>query len=175
MGGEALLGSPFHVKVVAGEAHGPSSLARGDGVARARQREPASFEVFLRDAAGNECSQGGEPLRVSISPRASHGGDYGEVLSVTDRLDGSFLVSYVCGLSGRYLIAITLRGEPVQGSPFAVHVPLETATPRSSAAQAQSMRAPRGASPLRAAGLRIGHGMSATPLFARDEMVFYDA
>ena len=59
---------------------------------------------------------------------------------MVDRLDGTFLVSYVAGLSGRYLIAITLRGEPLQGSPFAVHIPLENPT---------TPRAARSASPLR--------------------------
>ena len=49
-------------------------------------------QVLLNDAAGNTCAHGGEPLRVTISPRAAQHGDYGEVLSVTDQPDGSFLL-----------------------------------------------------------------------------------
>ena len=78
-----------------------------------------------------------------------------------DRLDGTFLVSYVAGLSGRYLIAITLRGETLQGSPFAVHVPLEDLT---------TPRAARSASPLRG-GMRDvvwGATQAGSPLVARD-------
>ena len=173
MGGTPLLGSPFQIHVLSGAAHGPSSFARGDGLVRARQREHATFEVVLRDAAGNGCTRGGEPLRVTISPRAAHNGDYGEVLSVSDRLDGTFLVSYVCGLSGRYTIAVTLRGEPIQGSPFTVHVPLEppsvsaastpraAASPRPSSARATALRGP---SPLRVR-------TAGTPLVTSDAML----
>ena len=138
--------------------------------------------MLLNDAAGNPCTHGGEPLRVTISPRAAQHGDYGEILSVThqpagsfllpsapcrgpsrgpspspdpspssspspnpdqviDRLDGTFLVTYVAGLSGRYLIALTLRGEPLRGSPLAVHVPLEDpTTPRATLVRSASLR-----------------------------------
>ena len=58
-----------------------------------------------------------------------------------DRLDGTFLVTYVAGLSGRYLIALTLRGEPLRGSPLAVHVPLEDpTTPRATLVRSASLR-----------------------------------
>ena len=60
---------------------------------------------------------------------------------VIDRLDGTFLVTYVAGLSGRYLIALTLRGEPLRGSPLAVHVPLEDpTTPRATLVRSASLR-----------------------------------
>ena len=84
------------------------------------------------------------------------------MLSVTDRLDGSFLVSYVVGLSGRYQLAVTLRGEPVQGSPFTIQVPLEGAerggggTPRTSRGAPRSTPSP----------LRVNLG--------RDALVGYD-
>ena len=48
--------------------------------------------MLLNDAAGNPCTHGGEPLRVTISPRAAQHGDYGEILSVTHQPAGSFLL-----------------------------------------------------------------------------------
>ena len=69
------------------------------------------------------------PLRVGIAPRACHSGDYGSVLGIVDRGDGTHEVTYVAGLSGRYRVSVTIDGAHVDGSPFTVDVPLEAAAP----------------------------------------------
>ena len=87
-----------------------------------------------RPSSGQTCpleplEESGAPLRVGIAPRACHSGDYGSVLGIVDRGDGTHEVTYVAGLSGRYRVSVTILGAHVDGSPFTVDVPLEAAAP----------------------------------------------
>ena len=107
-------------------SNSPVSLRRG----ASRSKSPATrFEVLTFDAHGNQRRCGGAPLRVGIAPRACHSGDYGSVLGIVDRGDGTHEVTYVAGLSGRYRVSVTILGAHVDGSPFTVDVPLEAAAP----------------------------------------------
>ena len=104
-------------------AHGPSSLARGDGLLRARPGALATFEVVTFDGAGNQCVRGGELLRATIAPRKGrHGECLGELRDVTDCGDGRYVVTWSAGLTGTYTIGVDVNGLPLQGSPFSIVV-----------------------------------------------------
>ena len=47
--------------------------------------------------------------------------------------DGTYLVEFVCGLSAKYALAVTVGGEHVRGSPFSFVVPLEEANANANA------------------------------------------
>lgn len=130
-GGGDVLGSPFRLHVVAGAADARHSSASGAALDGGALRDGSgAFTITGRDAHGHPCEAGGDPFAVTIVPRShSH---YGHVHTFADRADGSYDVAFTTAVSGRYHVAVTLRGQHIAGSPFPV---------RSSAAPPAHLRA----------------------------------
>lgn len=96
-----------------------------DELIAAEQRVPTTVIIRLRDAAGNDCPTGeGAAVHCAVSPRRGHHGDYGQLLDLQDRGDGSFRALLRMGLSGKYTVGVTVGGEHICGSPFRVDVSL---------------------------------------------------
>jgi hypothetical protein len=113
-------------------AHGPCAATRGVA------GEVMRFDVRGRDTNANECQVGGEEVDAVIYPSskaskvlANLGG--GIKATVLDSGDGLYGVTYRVMASGEYELSVSLRGEPISGSPFALGlVPGATCAARSS-------------------------------------------
>jgi hypothetical protein len=110
--GEPITGSPFVLSVVAGKTHGPSCTAVGDGLTTAFAGHEAEFVIEARDIISNQRVVGDDPFEVQMDGPAT------PQISVFDRDDGTYLVTYVVEATGSYTIRVSLHGLPISGSPF---------------------------------------------------------
>ena len=105
------------------------STAMGDGLSMALAGSAASFIVQGCSASGHPVIEAGllAPLlavKIAGSGACTH--------SMESQLDGTVRVWYTPSVSGRYVLRVTIRSEPIPGSPFEVLVapPLGSASPR---------------------------------------------
>lgn len=86
------------LSVVAGKTHGPSCTSLGDGLKTAFAGHEADFIIEARDIIGNQRVVGDDPFQVVIE------GPSTPQISVFDRDDGTYLVSYVVSETGQYTV-----------------------------------------------------------------------
>jgi hypothetical protein len=122
--GSELEGSPYLVKVSDGSVDATTSHAYGVALSHSTAGEMAYFTVQARDAAGNNRTQGGDSVVVSvvsdITPVASAGG--GADVAVTYLINGTYRVAYNATKAGNTTVAVTIAGQNVLGSPFRPYV-----------------------------------------------------
>ena len=100
-------------------------IISGPGVTYSLVNHAASFSLQARDTYGNMTSNGGEKFEVKVSPpdsltqRQLAESEPDPPAEITDRGDGSYLVSHTMTRKGRYAVSVELDGEPIAGSPFA--------------------------------------------------------
>jgi filamin len=106
--------SPFHPTVTGPNAK--HTTARGPGVEGkgARVGQKAPFVVESKDANGKRVPTGNDPFEVKVE-RDHDGPVHADFL---DKGDGTYEGGYVPPHPGFYTVAITLKGEHIQGSPF---------------------------------------------------------
>ena len=102
LNGDALVGSPAQVSVVAADVHLPVCKVTGAGASRCRAGERAQFTVEARDARGNRLAQGGASLTLQVQ---APGQDPARG-SVLDRGDGTYTASYAVDVAGPYLLVL---------------------------------------------------------------------
>jgi len=108
--GAPISGSPFASEVAAGVVNpGQSTATVPDGAAGV----PTGIVVQARDAYGNPLGSGGETVVVTVSGVNDAG-----ALTVTDQADGTYTASYTPTAMGTDVVAITMNGRPIGGSPF---------------------------------------------------------
>ena len=142
-------GSPFMLRLLAGQAAAATSTASGAGIGLARIGVATSVFLITRDALGHRCIKGGALVHARLSPA---GRGFGELLGITDHLNGQFTLEYVCNLSARYTLAITIDDVHVAGSPFTVDVaaePTERQAEQSPRPETSPLKTTRAASPAR--------------------------
>ncbi|EKX46192.1 hypothetical protein GUITHDRAFT_163003 [Guillardia theta CCMP2712] len=110
--GQRLAGCPFVLSVVAGKTHGPSCTAVGEGLKVAFAGEDAQFVIEARDIIGNQRVVGNDPFEVEIE------GPSTPQISVYDRDDGTYLVTYNVEAVGQYHTRVFLGELQISGSPF---------------------------------------------------------
>lgn len=96
------------------------TTAAGDGLKEGEQFIPAEFVITANNCFGTKCPCGGETFDVQIKNTAKAGAPI--PATVTDNQDGTYLVKYTPVDPGRHVIAVNLKGKPIQGSPFNVPV-----------------------------------------------------
>ena len=100
-------------------------IISGPGVTYALVGQAAFFSLQARDTYGNLTSNGGEKFEVKVSvPDGLTGRQAAETqpdppATITDRGDGSYIVSHTMTRKGRYDVSVELDGEPIAGSPCA--------------------------------------------------------
>ena len=100
-------------------------IISGPGITYSIAGHEAIFQLQARDTYGNLTSNGGEKFEVKVSPPDSLTPKQLAELepdppaTITDRGDGSYLVSHTMTRKGRYDVSVELDGEPIAGSPFA--------------------------------------------------------
>jgi len=114
--GKPLPGSPFLLSAIAGRAYGPSCQAEGSGLQGCVAGEEAMFMIGAKDIVGNKKIIGGDPFVVDME------GPSGPRVSVLDRDDGTYEVTYMAPVCGVYTIKCSLFDMPIMNSPFLVEV-----------------------------------------------------
>jgi Filamin/ABP280 repeat len=106
--GTPLPGSPFETTVAPGPSdpgHTTADVSRTNGLFNR-----VSGVVTVRDAEGNPVGHGGDRVQVSVN-----GTDV--TPSVRDNHDGTYSFGFF-GFGSQFSVAISLNGEPIQGSPY---------------------------------------------------------
>jgi filamin len=112
--------NPFTLQVIPAEAHGPSSIASGDGLTEAVAGEANTFYIGSHDKYENECVKGGAAVAATLKHQQTGAAVQGEV---EDEGDGTYEVSYpTITKAGTYSLVPTIKSEPVKGAPFTVTV-----------------------------------------------------
>ncbi len=115
----ALLSAIRNLGIVQTAAHASKSVIVGENFRRIVRDRPAYFTIQARDAMGEPCVSGGDPISVSIDTPAP---DVTCVPDIQDRLNGSYTVSYRPTMDGEHKVHVSIRGRPISGSPFTIHV-----------------------------------------------------
>ena len=89
-----------------------SCTAIGDGLKAAFAGEDAELVIEARDIIGNQRVVGDDPFEVEIE------GPSTPQISVFDRDDGTYLVTWNVEATGQYTMRILLQGLQISGSPF---------------------------------------------------------
>ena len=90
----------------------------GRGLQLAEMGQPAHFEVHLVDTTGDPCTT---EQQVTAELRSHVDGSI-TLTSVVHKTTDRCEVTYQPNTRGRHVLNVTVNGEPVQGSPFIVHV-----------------------------------------------------
>lgn len=119
---EHVLGSPFLLRVQPAMTQGQLCLVSGAGLALGAAGENASFMIEACDSFGNSRGIGGDLCIVDIVPARVAADASAPVrrthrAHVRDCKDGWYEVSYNVEEIGRYLLHISVGGEPIVGSP----------------------------------------------------------
>jgi filamin len=94
------------------------SIAFGPGLEdKVSDHLPTMFTIQAKDRNGNNMNKGGDPWEVKIQ-----GPDGPVDANVKDNGDGTYTVDYAPKSPGKHRIDVTLKGAPVQKSPFTVNV-----------------------------------------------------
>jgi len=124
--GGAVKGSKGTSRFLMMQGAAPSKcIISGPGVTYALINQAVFFSLQARDTYGNLTSNGGEKFEVRVSPPDSLTAKQLQESApdppavITDRGDGSYLVSHTMTRKGRYDVSVELDGEPIAGSPFA--------------------------------------------------------
>lgn len=104
--------------VVTGDAWACRTIASGDGLQRCVVGRRTAVSVTAKDRDGNPCRAGVPSLTAELSIVGKDGVTQGEV---SEQQDGIYEVLYTVEKEGRYLLAIRLNGQHINGSPFNIH------------------------------------------------------
>jgi hypothetical protein len=96
-------GSPFSLTVLPGEIDPQRCTTEGSGSEIAIRDQPASFTIATADRCGNRLIQGGANFEVMVY--SVEGSDTVHA-SVTDRMDGTYVVMYTVEHSGPYQVLV---------------------------------------------------------------------
>jgi len=115
---EHIKSSPFKVSVGAG-TDANKSIAYGPGLEDNKPSDqlPTNFTIQAKDRNGNNMNKGGDQFEVKIQ------GPDGPVDSqLKDNGDGTYNVDYAPKTPGKHRVDVTLKGQPIQKSPYFVNV-----------------------------------------------------
>lgn len=135
--------SPFRVLVSAARTQPDTSMMRGLGLNGAVVGRTGKFLIQARDVFGNDRASGGDPFRVSAFPEV--GGSGGRInITIQDMGDGTYDVAYVTTVATRYVVLVSLNGEPVGVQPFVSPLILTTVNDAGQFSIAQTFAEGRG-------------------------------
>eukprot|EP01101_Sappina_pedata_P002915 TRINITY_DN1312_c0_g1_i2.p1 TRINITY_DN1312_c0_g1~~TRINITY_DN1312_c0_g1_i2.p1 ORF type:complete len:1238 (+),score=740.08 TRINITY_DN1312_c0_g1_i2:52-3765(+) len=97
-----------------------NTIAHGAGLTEGEQFIPAEFTIQARNCFGTNCPVGGETFEIKIVNTGKNNATI--PAETTDNGDGTYTVAYTPVDQGRHVISVSLKGKPIQGSPFNVPV-----------------------------------------------------
>eukprot|EP00004_Rigifila_ramosa_P012615 TRINITY_DN2742_c0_g1_i2.p1 TRINITY_DN2742_c0_g1~~TRINITY_DN2742_c0_g1_i2.p1 ORF type:complete len:1110 (-),score=206.78 TRINITY_DN2742_c0_g1_i2:46-3297(-) len=110
--GHPIAGSPFPLKVAAGPAFGPNTVAFGEGLFGGIAGQQSTFIIRPKDRHSNNTKASSSDFRVEVTGWQLLQGNMQALLDETHQ------VSYIAPVAGKYLISVTHAGLPILGSPF---------------------------------------------------------
>jgi hypothetical protein len=122
---ERVQGRVFQVDIVQGPSIASSCTAEGDGLTNSTAGKRAYFYIQSRDWDGLPIDNADDNYDIQFVGPAE-GGPTGVVdsgsfaISAVHGSGGQYLAQYIPQLSGTYVLTITLRGEPISGSPWSM-------------------------------------------------------
>ncbi|NXN98649.1 TRI45 protein, partial [Rhinopomastus cyanomelas] len=96
------------------------STLHGEDLHSARQNQLTGFTLLCNDTTGERMRRGGETVRVTITHKDKR--DCAVKPTVCDNGDGTYHISYSPEEPGLYTVCVCVKGQHVQGSPFALKV-----------------------------------------------------
>ena len=108
-------------------------VIEGDNLEYACTHQPATFTVRAMDWVHRQCPAGGDAVEVRLR------GPVNMVAEVSDRNDGSYLVSFNPTISGAYTVHVTVNRTPVRGSPFNLVVDSDVTRPEDCVAEGSGL------------------------------------
>ncbi|KAL9957803.1 hypothetical protein ACROYT_G034749 [Oculina patagonica] len=96
------------------------SVAEGKGLKEATVAGKAQFVLKTRSAEGRECYNKHD--RVTVEIRDEQGRECATEMTVIDKNDGSYKISYFPRDQGRYKMTVKVNGQPIRDSPFSVQI-----------------------------------------------------
>ena len=103
---------------ISSNAYPPLCSAVGEGLLRAIKNKIGMFTVIAKDHQGSNRCIGGDIVRVMVEDPEGNRFN-GEVF---DRQNGNYTVTYRPQVEGDHIIVVSIRGQPIQDSPFSVSV-----------------------------------------------------
>eukprot|EP01091_Cochliopodium_minus_P016284 TRINITY_DN604_c4_g1_i1.p1 TRINITY_DN604_c4_g1~~TRINITY_DN604_c4_g1_i1.p1 ORF type:complete len:565 (+),score=171.79 TRINITY_DN604_c4_g1_i1:3-1697(+) len=112
---EQIKGSPYETYVEPEPVPSQEKSVISGMVNELKPGSQATLNVELYDRWGNRMDVGGNPPEVIVK------GEGTKIdADVDDNGDGSYVIHYTVGFSGRYKVSVTIKGEHLPGSPFDV-------------------------------------------------------
>jgi filamin len=102
LNGDAVVGSPLQVSVVAADVHLPVCKVSGNGSSKCKAGERTQFSIEARDSRGNRLLAGGASLTLQVQAP----GQEPMRGSVLDQGDGTYTSSYAVDQAGPYLLVL---------------------------------------------------------------------
>ncbi|XP_059530387.1 E3 ubiquitin-protein ligase TRIM45 isoform X2 [Myotis daubentonii] len=93
-------------------------VLQGKDLHRAREKQPASFTLLCKDAAGESMGRGGDNIQVAVVPKDKK--DSPVRTMVQDNKDGTYGVSYTPKEPGIYKVLVCVKEQHVQVLFFAL-------------------------------------------------------
>jgi hypothetical protein len=117
---ENIKNSPFDLIVSAGAVSTSATIAEGEGLTTATCGKSATFNVIVKDEAGNIVERSSLPSSIEEFLTVTLKGPQAVEVNMKDNNDGTFTVNYITTSTGNYSLVVLCAGGPIQGSPFTV-------------------------------------------------------
>ncbi|KAL9957802.1 hypothetical protein ACROYT_G034748, partial [Oculina patagonica] len=96
------------------------SVAEGKGLKEGTVAGEAQFVLTTRNAEGRQCYNKHD--RVTVEIRDEQGRECATEMTVIDKNDGSYKISYSLRDQGRYKVTVKVNDEHIRDSPFSVQI-----------------------------------------------------
>eukprot|EP00002_Diphylleia_rotans_P034124 TRINITY_DN7307_c0_g1_i5.p1 TRINITY_DN7307_c0_g1~~TRINITY_DN7307_c0_g1_i5.p1 ORF type:complete len:379 (+),score=58.19 TRINITY_DN7307_c0_g1_i5:375-1511(+) len=114
---EHIPGSPFNVRVLPDQGN-PYNCEFLHNLSTLKAGEPANFMIISKNGFDERRPFGGE----KFAARASSGSFEPFDIPLTDHGDGSYLGQFILVRAGGYVLEVSLKGQPLTGSPVTINV-----------------------------------------------------
>uniref|UniRef100_A0A9L0TIS4 RING-type E3 ubiquitin transferase n=1 Tax=Equus caballus TaxID=9796 RepID=A0A9L0TIS4_HORSE len=98
-------------------------VLQGEDLHRAREKQPATFTLLCKDAAGDSMGRGGDNIQVAVVPKDKK--DSPVRTMVHDNKDGTYYISYTPKEAGVYTVWVCIKEQHVQDRNWRMEVILE--------------------------------------------------
>eukprot|EP00008_Paramoeba_atlantica_P008551 CAMPEP_0201487772 /NCGR_PEP_ID=MMETSP0151_2-20130828/15217_1 /ASSEMBLY_ACC=CAM_ASM_000257 /TAXON_ID=200890 /ORGANISM="Paramoeba atlantica, Strain 621/1 / CCAP 1560/9" /LENGTH=932 /DNA_ID=CAMNT_0047872917 /DNA_START=14 /DNA_END=2812 /DNA_ORIENTATION=+ len=95
-----------------------NTTAEGPGVEGGNAKKPAPFKIITRTRVNRQCKEGGEAEVLKVDVQGPAGPV--DVAPLQDNGDGTYDSVYTPEKAGHYTVNITVEGDPIKDSPFAI-------------------------------------------------------
>jgi hypothetical protein len=128
IGSANLMGSPYKLRVEAGEADAAQCVLVGSVECRVTAGDAVAWMVEVRDRYGNRRTVGGDKVSASIETQNARASTEPSAVFY-DQLDGKYACKAVCTTAGSYRLCLSLNGLPIPGQHYFEVIPAKPYLP----------------------------------------------